>query len=55
MQGRVPLAKIPHIESAKRREMSDSTRCEEECSLPKIPHNESDKRGEVSESTKCED
>ena len=49
------IFKNSHIENDKRGEMSDSTRCEEECSLPKSPHNQSDKRGEVSESTKCED
>ena len=30
------LPKIPHIESAKRGELSDSTKCEEECPFSKI-------------------
>ena len=40
-----PLPKIPHIESAKRGELSDSTKCEE-CPFPKNPHIQNDKRGE---------
>ena len=49
-----PLPKIPHIESAKRGELSDSTKCEEECPFSKNPHIENDKRGEMSDSTRCE-